>query len=709
MKPTGTVEFASIPLHLIVTSQTNPRKHFNLDKLHELAESIRASGVHQPVLVRPLPGARVADTAHLDPRPQWELISGERRLRASIAAEMDTIPAMVRVLTDDQVLEIQLVENLQRDDLTPLEEAEGYDALMQAHEPALTAEQIGQRIGKSRSYVYGRLKLLALCPEGRDALQQGHIVAAVAESIARIPDTRVQAQALGNVFNPMTGDAMPVREARALIQRQYMLRLAEAPFPLDSNNWMSIQTEPACTHCTRRTGADPDLFAESHNTDLCMDLGCYKAKQSAWQHLQLEAARKTGATIIEGREAREIITPTADGRLEGYLRLDDRRDSPEKGQTLRQIIGSLMESEGIKPTLLVDPASKNADTIAVIDTATAQRLLAQQAQADQVQQIKAKGAKASKEAERAADELQKRKDHEHYWNTWTWRLMERAWARINAMEAGMYSLPEAVIRLLARNHLPNAQDRAERLCTFLGLGKVAPAPALAEWVNEHPDPDRALALIMLFNAATTSNLSMTETADRFAMAMAISEDRGVDIKVQDIKDEVEAEHTAEIRARNKVQAGQAGKDPAQASAPKTPAAQAGGVRGKAVAKGGKPRKPAAALTVGAEEAMRGIATAMQGNETGGDCAPGDPDPAVGAAAGADDGRATAPDAGAAFPVPGARIRFVGVHMTGQLGHIIEEATFGTGKWLILVDGLTSEYVFERHEFEIVSEEEGATA
>lgn len=712
-----TTTFATIPLRLIVPSTTNPRKHFDAHKLSELATSIRATGVHTPVLLRPLPGARVADTAGMVPRPEFELVTGERRFRASGMAGCTDIPAIIRALTDDQVLEIQLVENLQRDDLTALEEAEGYEALMQAHEPALTADQIGQRIGKSRSYVYGRLKLLALCPEGRQALQEGHITAAVAESIARIPDTRVQAQALGNVFNPMTGDAMPVREARALIQRQYMLRLAEAPFPRDANDFMP--TEPACTHCTRRTGADPDLFAESHNTDLCMDLGCYKAKQSAWQHLQLEAARKAGATIIEGREAREIIPPTADGRLDGYLRLDDKRDSPEKGQTLRQLIGDLMKAEGIADTLLVDPSGQNAETIAVIDTATAQRLLARQADASQEQQIKAKGAKASKEAAQAAAELQARKDHEHYWDTWTWRLMERAWARISAMEPGMYSLPEEVIRMLAREHMPHAQDRAQRLCTFLGLGKVAPRPALADWVNEHPDPDRALALIMLFNAATTWKDVPAGDIPPSYYAMAIAEDRGVDVKVADIQAEVEAEHTAEIRARNKVQADKPGADPAQASTPQTHAAQANGGRGEASkgqkgpkgSKGGKGKAPAAppAPRITPEEAMLGIAAAMQGQEAGVDDAPGGTDPAVGDAAdGAADGRATAPDAGAAPLVPGARVRLVGDAMAGKLATVQKALTLA-GKWLVIIDGLSAEYVFDDWELEVVSADEGAAA
>jgi ParB/RepB/Spo0J family partition protein len=105
-------------LDAIAPSLTNPRKTFDPARLDELTASIKASGVHQPVLLRPLPPDRLEDTAHLSPRPEFELVAGERRWRASKAAGLDTIPAMVRAMTDEEVLEIQVVENLQRDDLT---------------------------------------------------------------------------------------------------------------------------------------------------------------------------------------------------------------------------------------------------------------------------------------------------------------------------------------------------------------------------------------------------------------------------------------------------------------------------------------------------------------------------------------------------------------------------------------------------------------
>jgi len=115
----------------------------------------------------------------------YELVAGERRYRACKLAGLNTIPAMIRSLTDDQVLEIQIIENLQRDDLTELEEAEGYDALM-THSN-FTVDQVGEKIGKSRSYVYGRLKLLELTEDSKQAMRVGTLDASRALLIARIP------------------------------------------------------------------------------------------------------------------------------------------------------------------------------------------------------------------------------------------------------------------------------------------------------------------------------------------------------------------------------------------------------------------------------------------------------------------------------------------------------------------------------------------
>ena len=252
-------EFAHLMLAAIVPSLTNPRKTFNAAKLAELAESIKASGVHQPILVRTLPGSRVEETSweprslhRREVRPTHEIIAGERRYRAALLAGLSTIPAMIRDMTDEQVMEAQLVENLQRDDLTSLEEAEGYEHLCSA--TGIRKEDIGAKIGRSRTYVYGRLKLLDLSQECKQALRDGLIDLSRAEKIARIPDTALQQKALTEATRKgYNGDVPSVRDFQTWLQRNVMLRLEGAPF--DITNTQLCKEAGSCKECPKRTGA----------------------------------------------------------------------------------------------------------------------------------------------------------------------------------------------------------------------------------------------------------------------------------------------------------------------------------------------------------------------------------------------------------------------------------------------------------------------
>lgn len=125
-----------IPLSLLVESSTNPRQHFAEDDLNELAETIRKSGVLQAILVRPK-------------EERLEAVFGARQYRASLLAGKETIPALVREMSDFEVLEAQLVENLQRRDVHPMEEAEGYKRLLMLTDPTYTVEQIAAKVGKT--------------------------------------------------------------------------------------------------------------------------------------------------------------------------------------------------------------------------------------------------------------------------------------------------------------------------------------------------------------------------------------------------------------------------------------------------------------------------------------------------------------------------------------------------------------------------------
>lgn len=354
-------EFKHLALDLIEPSLTNPRKHLDPTKLAELAESIKASGVHQPVLVRPLPGSRVEETTrtfHASPgrhaRPTYELVCGDRRLRAAKIAGLATIPARILMMSDDLVLETQIVENLHRDDLSALEEAEGYEQLCTA--TGIRKEDIGAKIGKSRTYVYGRLKLLDLCPECQQAMRDGNLDASRALLLARIPDHQLQLKALDEATRIMFGGAVPsVRDLQTWLQRNVMLRLEAAPFvPADSQ---LVAAAGACNVCPKRTGANPDLFSDVDGADICTDPPCYRAKEEAHRAQVLATAAKRGMKLIEGDDAKEIIhhqyAPAAQAKGGGGQAKSQkaplRKPKLSAADAQAAIAAAMQESEGTNP------------------------------------------------------------------------------------------------------------------------------------------------------------------------------------------------------------------------------------------------------------------------------------------------------------------------------------------------------------------------
>lgn len=376
-------EFANIELTLIVRSLTNPRKHFNPTKLTELAASIKTSGVHQPILVRPLPGSRVEETSwnseygqQLTRRavlPAYEIVAGERRYRASQEAGVHTIPAMIRELTDEQVLEIQIVENLQRDDLTELEEAEGYEALM-AHSQ-ITADTVAEKIGKSRSYVFGRLKLLDLSQDSKQALRDGQIDASRALLIARIPDSALQAKALAEATRKdYQGEVPSVRSLQTWLKANVMLRLDQATFKITDTRL--VKGAGNCKDCPKRTGANPDLFADVDGADICTDPMCFHSKEDAHRTAMVTQAEKNGMRLIDGKEARQICQSN---RLDGYLPLSQVREDAAhmigsmargmRAPTLRDLLGK----DAPSPVLIENPYTK--ELIEAVPTEEAEALL----------------------------------------------------------------------------------------------------------------------------------------------------------------------------------------------------------------------------------------------------------------------------------------------------------------------------------------------
>ncbi|KQQ49041.1 MULTISPECIES: ParB/RepB/Spo0J family partition protein [Rhizobium/Agrobacterium group] len=164
----------TVPIEFVARSPRNPRRHFDENELQDLASSIRQHGIVQPVVVR-----TVADN-------RFEIIAGERRWRAAQLAGFAEIPVIVRDVDDRTALELAIVENVQRSDLNPLEEALGYDQLIAEH--GYTQNDLGEIIGKSRSHVANSLRLLKLPEPVRDMLAEGSLSAGHARALVSTSD-----------------------------------------------------------------------------------------------------------------------------------------------------------------------------------------------------------------------------------------------------------------------------------------------------------------------------------------------------------------------------------------------------------------------------------------------------------------------------------------------------------------------------------------
>ena len=297
-RATDGTTYDDVQLGHIRISRTN-RKRFNTAALQELAANIKEVGIIQPILIRPV-------TPTADEPEVFEIVAGERRYRAANIAGLGTIPAMCRTLTDRQAREIQLLENLQREDPHPMEEAEGFQELMLAG--GYNADQLADKLKKSRSYIYGRLKLCALTLSVRTQFLADEITASTALLIARIPVPALQVKAVGEILAPFGHSAtepMSYRKAVEHIQQRYMLDLAAAPFSLTDAKLLT--SAGACSQCPKRTGNQPVIFADVTSADVCTDPDCFAEKRAAHSARTIVQANKTGIPIFEGSEASKKI------------------------------------------------------------------------------------------------------------------------------------------------------------------------------------------------------------------------------------------------------------------------------------------------------------------------------------------------------------------------------------------------------------------
>jgi ParB family chromosome partitioning protein len=271
---TNATEYRNLPLALLSESTTNPRRIFDDAGLKELAASIRAHGILSPLLVRPLN------------ERSFEIVAGARRYRAAHLTEVDSAPVRIENLTDAEALEAQMIENLQRKDVHPLEEAQGFRALLNLDQPKYSIEQIAARTGKSAAYVAARLKLTELAPVVVEAFYREEIGVGHALLLAKLQPDR-QEQALAACFKEDWSAGgqkskrilLPVRSLQSWIESNILLVLKLAPF--DKRDAELVPAAGSCTDCSKRTGHNKLLFSDLGKLDACTAPTCYQAKVDA--------------------------------------------------------------------------------------------------------------------------------------------------------------------------------------------------------------------------------------------------------------------------------------------------------------------------------------------------------------------------------------------------------------------------------------------
>ncbi len=381
-----------IPLEKIEPHPENRRVGgFPAAKIQELAESIKAKGIINPPIIRPV-------------NEHFQMVAGERRWRAAKLAGLASIPCIVREMDDRAAVEVMTIENLQREDVHPLDEADGYFRLQKA---GMDIEDIATKVGKSTSYIYQRLKLLELEKDSRKAFIDGKLSAGHAILIARLPHD-YQRAVLKEIRERYRGD-VSVRDLEEIIQREIFHELGHAPFKKDDAGLLA--KAGACTTCPKRTGAQKD-GADVCKKDSCMDPGCYEAKIKA--HVEREK------TAPDGKKRLLVSRDWRNNPPEGVLR-DGQWEECKKGD------------KGAEQVLIIAGHEAGKVTWGKKYSPGAQRTRHEPSAAEKAAEEKRKKAKAAR--------IDYRKN--------LWDAILSAISKKNAMAiSGTVDLPEGILRLV---------------------------------------------------------------------------------------------------------------------------------------------------------------------------------------------------------------------------------------------------------------------
>jgi ParB/RepB/Spo0J family partition protein len=278
-------EYRTLPLSELAPDPDQPRKHFDDAKLAELGENLKTAGVLVPLLVRPHPKpAEAAKTLFL-------LVDGERRWRAAQLAGLKEMPCLVRAMTDLEALETQGLTQLQREDLTAMEEARWMARLVEGG--AHTRESLAAKLGIQRTTVYNRLRLARATGPLAAAVESGKLDATKAVAILGIPDSKGQAECLKVALEEdWDGNVMSFRNLERLIESSYRRPLKDAPWDLKTEQ---LGGQCSCASCPKRSGNMTEEYPQlKASPNVCTELACWEKKKQAHISQVLEKARSAG-------------------------------------------------------------------------------------------------------------------------------------------------------------------------------------------------------------------------------------------------------------------------------------------------------------------------------------------------------------------------------------------------------------------------------
>jgi ParB/RepB/Spo0J family partition protein len=395
----NTETIVRLKLKLLVPAAGNRPEGSGMDgdSLKELAASIKAQGILQPLLVRP----------HPTEKGKYEIIAGERRWTAAEKADLAEVPCLVRECSDLEARELRIIENLQRENLHPIEEARNYQALLDEKDADGNAvydiKRLAERTGKSAAWVYAKLKLLRMPELAQEAMLKGKLNASVALLLCRIPDPKLAHKATCEVLDKFQGkedralaeetEPMSFRDAKTHIQRKYMIRLKGAAFDQEDAELLpqydgdgkqrasgvppEDQTKKGsatgtdgstferggggkCSDCPFRTGNMKALFPDAESADVCTNTPCFQKKVAAHQKRETAKFADKGQTLLKPKVAERLLN------YEGTeLNVQARQQFVPLNETVpgkRTTWGELLEKWGVEHEVVV---AKGKKTIAL--------------------------------------------------------------------------------------------------------------------------------------------------------------------------------------------------------------------------------------------------------------------------------------------------------------------------------------------------------